>query len=160
MGKISARNLLSWLALLISHYCLHLVGCLYYLYQRCTVKQISDDEIYLLIKYIKIFLWRVAKRLSYMEDARCLKVNIFTLNSMQRSGCHIRLPTCVILWLVPNFINRLCDFQKRTCFRLMAGPCVLVLFTHAWTERTLSLYTTTPNIYAATCGFFFFTWLR
>jgi hypothetical protein len=29
---------------------LHLVGCLYYLYKRCTVKQISDNEIYLLIK--------------------------------------------------------------------------------------------------------------
>ena len=38
------------------------------------VKQISDDEIYLLIKYIKSVLWRVAKRLSYIEDARCLKV--------------------------------------------------------------------------------------
>jgi len=53
---------------------LHLVGCLYYLYQRCTVKQISDDEIYLLIKYIKSVLWIGAKRLSYIEDARCLKV--------------------------------------------------------------------------------------
>ena len=28
---------------------LHLVGCLYYLYQWCTIKQISDNEIYLLI---------------------------------------------------------------------------------------------------------------
>ena len=54
---------------------LHLVGCLYYLYQWCTFKQISDNEIYLLIKYIKSVLWRVAKRLSYTEDARCLKVN-------------------------------------------------------------------------------------
>ena len=54
---------------------LHLVDCLYYLYQWCTVKQISDSEIYLLIKYIKSVLWRVAKRLSYIEDARCLKVN-------------------------------------------------------------------------------------
>ena len=36
--------------------------------------QISDNEIYLLIKYIKSVLWRVAKRLSYKEDARCLKV--------------------------------------------------------------------------------------
>ena len=54
---------------------LHLVGCLYYLYQLCTVKQISDNEIYLLIKYIKSVLWRVAKLLSYIEDARCLKVN-------------------------------------------------------------------------------------
>ena len=28
----------------------------------------------MLIKYIKSFLWRVAKRLSYIEDARRLKV--------------------------------------------------------------------------------------
>ena len=55
---------------------LHLVGCLYYLYQWCTVKQISDNEIYLLIKYIKSVHWRVAKRLSYTEDARCLKVKV------------------------------------------------------------------------------------
>ena len=53
---------------------LHLVGCLYYLYQWCTVKQISDNEMYLLIKYIKSVLWGVAKLLSYIEDARCLKV--------------------------------------------------------------------------------------
>ena len=45
---------------------LHLVGCLYYLYQWCTVKRISDNEIYLLIKYIKSVLWGVAKRLSYI----------------------------------------------------------------------------------------------
>ena len=54
---------------------LHLVGCLYYLYQWCTVKQISDNEIYLLIKHIKSLLWRVAKSLSYIEEARCVKVN-------------------------------------------------------------------------------------
>jgi len=30
-----------------------------------------------LIKYIKSVLWRVAKRLSYIEDARCLKVKPF-----------------------------------------------------------------------------------
>jgi hypothetical protein len=36
----------------------------------------SDYEIYLLIKYIKSVLWRVAKCLSYIEEARCLKVNI------------------------------------------------------------------------------------
>ena len=30
---------------------------------------------YLLIKYIKSVLWRVAKRLSYIGDAWCLKVN-------------------------------------------------------------------------------------
>ena len=58
---------------------LHLVGCLYYLYQLCTVKQISDNEIYLLIKYVKSILWRVGKRLSYIEEARCLKVNMLPL---------------------------------------------------------------------------------
>ena len=40
------------------------------------VKQISDNEIYLLIKYIKSVLWRVVKRLSYIQDARCLKVKV------------------------------------------------------------------------------------
>jgi len=53
---------------------LHLVGCLCYLYKLCTVKQISDNEIYLLIKYTKSVLWRVGKRPFYIEDARCLKV--------------------------------------------------------------------------------------
>ena len=53
---------------------LHLVGCLYYLYQWCTVKQLSDNEINLSIKYTKSVLCRVAKRLSYIEEAQCLKV--------------------------------------------------------------------------------------
>ena len=55
---------------------LDLVGRVYYLYQWCTVKQISGNEIYLLIKYIKSVIWRVRKCLSCTEDARCLKVNI------------------------------------------------------------------------------------
>jgi len=29
----------------------------------------------MLIKYIKIVLWRVSERLSYVEDAWCLKAN-------------------------------------------------------------------------------------
>ena len=45
------------------------------LYQWWTVKQMSDNEIYFLIKCIKSVLWRVAKRLSNIEGARCLKVN-------------------------------------------------------------------------------------
>ena len=61
----------------------HLVGCLYYLYQCCTVKQVSDNEIYLLIKYIKSVLWRVAKRLSYTQDARYLKVNPHNISPLQ-----------------------------------------------------------------------------
>ena len=39
----------------------------------------SDNGIYLLIKYIKSVLWRVAKRLSFIEDARCLKVKKVTV---------------------------------------------------------------------------------
>jgi len=37
----------------------------------------------LLIKYIKSVLWRVAKCLSYIEEARCLKVNAVG----QTDGC-------------------------------------------------------------------------
>jgi hypothetical protein len=43
---------------------LHPIGCLCYLYQWCKVKRISDNEIYLFVKYTKSVLWRVAKRLS------------------------------------------------------------------------------------------------
>jgi len=38
------------------------------------VKQISDNEIYMLTEYIKSILWRAVKCLSYTEDERCLKV--------------------------------------------------------------------------------------
>jgi len=38
-----------------------------------------------LIKYIKSVLWRVAKCLSYIEEARCLKVNLEE-NSLQRKA--------------------------------------------------------------------------
>ena len=50
------------------------------------VKQISDNEIYLLIKYIKSVLWRVAKRLSYIEEAWCLKVNLLFVLSLHIMG--------------------------------------------------------------------------
>jgi len=39
----------------------------------------------LLIKYIKSVLWRVAKCLSYIEDARCLKVKEIYLMSFSIS---------------------------------------------------------------------------
>ena len=35
----------------------------------------SNNEIYLFIKYIKSVLWRVVKRLSNIQYARCLKFN-------------------------------------------------------------------------------------
>jgi len=53
-----------------------LVVYIIYINDARSVKQISDNEIYLLIKYIKSVLWRVAKRLSHIQDARCLKVKV------------------------------------------------------------------------------------
>jgi len=48
MGKIIAQNMLSWMELFNKPLLLQLVGYLYYLYQWCTGKQISDNEICLL----------------------------------------------------------------------------------------------------------------
>ena len=46
----------------------------------------------MLIKYIKSLLWRVAKRLSYIEDAWCLKVNAsFLLRAVK--CCHVQAYT-------------------------------------------------------------------
>ena len=51
----------------------------------------SDNEIYFLIKYIKSVLWRVAKCLSHIEEARCLKVNYMTnFCTGISSSCEIR----------------------------------------------------------------------
>ena len=77
---------------------LHLVRCLYYLYQWCTVKQILNNEIYLLIKYIKSFLWRVAKGLSFIEDARCLKVKSCLV-------VRIKLLISVNIWVNSNIFK-------------------------------------------------------
>jgi len=44
------------------------------------VRQISDNEIYLLIKYTKSVLWRATKCLSYIQDAWCLKVKVMNFD--------------------------------------------------------------------------------
>jgi hypothetical protein len=41
----------------------------------CAAYLKKYNEKYLLVKYIKSILWRVAERLSYIEDAWCLEVN-------------------------------------------------------------------------------------
>ena len=59
------------LELLISRYCcIWLVVYIIYINDAHSSKY---NEIYLLIKYIKSILWGVVKRLSYIQDARCLK---------------------------------------------------------------------------------------
>ena len=56
-----------------------------YWYSATSLKKYN--EIHLLIKYIKSVLWRVAERLSYIQDAWCLKVKysekVLMLNSVQ-----------------------------------------------------------------------------
>ena len=85
---------------------LHLVGCLYYWYQWCTVKQISENEIYLLIKYIKSVLWRVVKRLSYIEEARYLKVKeqSYTQNEPIICFCGLALYYLLTAWNVKTVV--------------------------------------------------------
>ena len=80
---------------------LHLIGCLYCLYQWCTAKQISDNEIYLLIEYIKSVLWRVVKRLSYKQDARCLNVNMKLLSQRQFSAIVTYIIFCTSKTYIP-----------------------------------------------------------
>jgi len=67
------------------------------------VKQISDNEIYLLIKYTKNVLWRVVKRLSYIQDARCLKVKVMSCGLGEH--CLIlrkdRYFSFISVWLLP-----------------------------------------------------------
>ena len=115
---------------------LHLVYCLYYLYQWCTVKKISDNEIYLLIKYIKSVLWRVAKCLSYIEDARCLKVK-------QRADYFI-LVNFVSLWrcgLMRSMASSVLRFLDHTQQLTTVGRNPL----DVWSVPRRDLYLTTHN---------------
>ena len=86
----------------------------------------SDNEIYLLIKYIKSVLWRVAKRLSYMQDARCLKVNFSKFRASR-----LATPFTLIL------LTETCS--SGTCFGLVARPLV--------TGRVEGTEDRHPNIY-------------
>ena len=51
---------------------------------------------YLLIKYMKSFLWRVAKRLSHVQDARWVKVK------------HAALQTAPPVWEIRNKKKEFC----------------------------------------------------
>ena len=83
---------------------LHLIGCLYYLYQWYTVKQISDNEINLLIKCIKSVLWRVVKRLCYIKDARCLQVVSSCTTQWITSAAEHGVPSTLVpkIWRCDN----------------------------------------------------------
>ena len=130
---------------------MHLVHCLYYLYQWCTVKQITDNEIYLLIKYIKSLLWGAAKRLSYIEEARCLKVNnknyrtvFMKLNAY--SLCDIYAKYMLgIRALPPHFV--------RICAIVIHVKCKSHLF-FLWVHDVLCVFS--PSVWEQTNGWSFF----
>ena len=67
-GKMIVRNVLSWPELLISRYC-----CIWLVVYIIYINDARSSK-YHIMKYIKSVFWRVAKRLSYIEEARCLKV--------------------------------------------------------------------------------------
>ena len=100
---------------------LHLVSCLYYLYQWCTEKQMSNNEVYLLIKYIKNVLWKVAKRLSYIEDAWCLKVNKSRWNRSRNDCAPFR--ERLVMRIGTRHVLPVCSAEKRMTglSRLLCG---------------------------------------
>ena len=118
---------------------LHLVGCLYYLYQWCMVKQISDNEIYLLIKHIKSVLWRAAKCLSHIEEVRCLKVNIHYFHlHFGKHECFMFGRLEALQWLnMTGSIYVLLSFKWIYCHHWhMAVRCYCLIVVHSkvwWT---------------------------
>ena len=77
-------------------------------------KQISDNEIYFMIKYIKSVLWRVAKRLLYIEDARCLKVKWHDLSSRMVGCTQHRVISCGCGHLGMSVSLKIC-YQRMKC---------------------------------------------
>jgi len=128
IGKIITRNVLSCLEFINKPLLLLLFGCLYYLYQWYTVKHISNNDIYLLIKYIKSILWRVAKRLSYIEDARCLKVKHcrhFVLTDIRHIRCHSHFHWFdhpILCWRVQIMTFLIIRFPTSFSYFLPPGP--------------------------------------
>ena len=113
---------------------LHLVGCLYYLYQWCKVKQISDNEIYLLIKYINSVLWRVAKFLSYIEEARCLKVKLVYKSILSKTPVMKNFIKSNEDFIIPAERHLTCQGQRlpRSATLLLMGGGWSVIHLHAW----------------------------
>jgi len=72
----------------------------------------------LLIKYIKNVLWRVAKCLSYIEEARCLKVN-FAIH-----GACLRM---VLLTDVYRNLTSLSIKPRERAFKQFKSPVLNVL---------------------------------
>ena len=121
------------------------------------VKQISDNEIYLLIKYIKSVLWRVAKRLSYIEEAWCLTVKPHLLHHVWIAVTWLK--HCVLLLFVCERkaeLSKHFDFQASAnqragrAGRVAAGKCFR-LYT-AWAYKHELEDNTIPEIQRINLG--------
>jgi hypothetical protein len=95
----------------------------------------SDNEICLLIKYIKSVLWRIAKRLSYIEDAGCKRlrrVNPVVLNhKVSNELGHISQGTPCVAEYEAKYISK--GMFTRAGHEARSNLCrtpVSVLFTH------------------------------
>ena len=92
----------------------------------CAVRLKKYNEIYLLIKYIKSFLWRVAEHLSYIEDAWCIKVNgpLFFLEAGSKRSKHtiLKIANSTILWnWTSHFSIRPTTCNLRSGYRIFVG---------------------------------------
>ena len=76
----------------------------------------------MLIKYVKSILWRVAKRLSYIEDARCLKVN------GNRTQLNSALMQQVLKMALCSLTGALSDMPAVKTFALYATVALLLDF--------------------------------
>jgi hypothetical protein len=74
-----------------------------------------------LIKYIKSVLWRVAKRLSHIEDARCIKLKSVFVRKYK-------------FWFAPFFYLRLLFQENNYGVTDDAGVCVYTYYTHTHTH--------------------------
>ena len=124
---------------------MHLVGCLYNLYQWCTVKEMSDNETYLLIKYIKSVLCRVAKRLSCIEDAWCIKVKCV---EVVWNGAVLM---CVMICRVLKIAYKACSKKDRT-FATNTLLLILQHFKHCPLQRSALYWRYTVPKVSSTVG--------
>ena len=73
-----------------------------------------------MIKYTKSVLWRVAKRLSYIQDARCLKVKAI-LNCGRMKEHDVRNTV-----YVEKDLEKLTVTQVVRTFSIICSHCILV----------------------------------
>ena len=115
-----------------------------------------------MIKYIKSVLWRVVKRLSYIEDARCLKVKVGTVTSLLLAPVvsHyfslLECPWCLQLKIIDLF--NVCDFVDPWCFAVWQYRLfVLYSLSFSIRDKQATLHNTnfTTNLAARYCCIYY-----